>query len=98
MRISDWSSDVCSSDLHVLTVSTGQIHAFGTTRQAEQPTGIPAVDACLVLVQGFLLGQVALDDHLFAPVTVADIADTLHLLARGKRSEKRRVGMECVST
>src|SRR3546814_18461594 len=35
MRISDWSSDVCSSDLHQLTVETGRRHRRAPDHVAE---------------------------------------------------------------
>src|SRR3546814_4210096 len=65
MRISDWSSDVCSSDLT-------RVH------HAEQ-------DAARFRVQPV---EGALGEQL-----VSDPLD-----AKGRRSEERRVGKECVST
>ncbi|MCY1430984.1 hypothetical protein D9M71_469440 [compost metagenome] len=40
-----------------------------------------------MLVQGFLLGQVALDQHPLAPVAVQAIEHVLHLLARGEQHQ-----------
>ena len=46
------------------------------------------VDPRLVLVQGFLLGQVALDQDQLAPVSVQAVEHFLHLLARGKQHQR----------
>src|SRR3546814_13195553 len=94
MRISDWSSDVCSSDLHDArgTIGTGDEHLFEI-----------ALGALLVLAQKRVqiaghacrLGDTGLDA---ARVHAGD-ADrrTLHLQFLA-RSEERRVGKEGVST
>lgn len=68
-------------DHHVFAVSPGQVDTFGETRQAEQHTGVPTIDPRLVLVQGFLFRQVALDKHLLAPVAVKAVEHVLHLFA-----------------
>src|SRR3546814_14237143 len=68
MRISDWSSDVCSSDLQ---------EAGGTGYR-------PTLHLCLHAPD-------AEGPHL-----CADGEEPLH--PRGKRSEERRVGKECVCT
>src|SRR3546814_20313621 len=89
MRISDWSSDVCSSDL-VVEVA---VEADG-----QQVAALPDAAQLLVLDGGAKLeggdGGAGLD--------VPDLASAVgrggeHLLAGG-RSEERRVGKECVST
>src|SRR3546814_1427942 len=41
MRIGDWSSDVCSSDLHV--PGAGVTPAHGGSREAEGPAGMSAL-------------------------------------------------------
>src|SRR3546814_20778523 len=82
MRISDWSSDVCSSDLqraglaHITTgddrdVVAGVAVAVVADTERRSATGTPVVVVCGQ--RGVLGGQVA-------------------------RSEERRVGKECVST
>src|SRR3546814_19543736 len=95
MRISDWSSDVCSSDLLGLT---------GTK------VGCSAGDcgACTVLVDGEQLcacllscGQ-AEGRRVTTVEGLAGDADGRRLqqafLDHGARTEERRVGKECVST
>src|SRR3546814_11848856 len=90
MRISDWSSDVCSSDLEVAAVKAvrdGPIH------QEDLAVG----DAAATLPVGHRapepvgLTRLAHRD----PVHRDGAADATDLLSR---SEERRVGKECVST
>src|SRR3546814_9559597 len=84
MRISDWSSDVCSSDLaeHRFIGGNGQIAGI---ERAEGAAEAPAVDGG--------------DGRALEPAQAAEPAVGGALrLARGHRSEERRVGKECVST
>src|SRR3546814_985599 len=88
MRISDWSSDVCSSDL---TGRGGGVHAAAAPEQ-----GINVSSVLHDLFERERSHTESLGDEL-----QADIAP--HLYARInahdlKRSEERRVGKECVST
>src|SRR3546814_13174131 len=93
MRISDWSSDVCSSDLEraravalaVLLVAVDQVDVGGEIQ--------------------FTAAQLAQGEHhqsLHVPIGPADHAVALgeFRFQRGERqrSEERRVGKECVST
>src|SRR3546814_19671325 len=91
MRISDWSSDVCSSDLFVArffgdnNLIEGRLsHGDSARRRIETPAG-PLV--CAIDGQPDLAaaenGRRAF--AVFRPESVA-------------RSEERRVGKECVST
>src|SRR3546814_8598492 len=83
MRISDWSSDVCSSDLgtpHILLTLT--------------PGFIPTISFCvlyplLLLRQAWSEVKTGADDTMEVDHEVASIV---------RRSEERRVGKECVST
>src|SRR3546814_19709282 len=89
MRISDWSSDVCSSDL------CGSI---------EHKMGIKASSTCVMnfdAAEGTLVGE----PHsgmakMFTMMNVArlDVGIQGLGLAETARSEERRVGKECVST
>src|SRR3546814_15110092 len=97
MRISDWSSDVCSSDLSMteeraktlrlspMTAHNGTRHstAFTVSIEAREgvTTGISAHDRAHTIA-------VAID-----PDKTAD-----DIVSPGHRSEERRVGKECVST
>src|SRR3546814_13688591 len=90
MRISDWSSDVCSSDLVVITGAAGFLGQRLTTQllAAGQLTDrdgrIRAID------------QLVLADIVAAP----DPGDARVRVVTGDlgRSEGRRGGKECVST
>src|SRR3546814_15554281 len=93
MRISDWSSDVCSSDLghHLegLEVLDGDEAVVGV---ALVDGGVDGADGV-----GLALGH----DDLAEPLGVGHLADGLGLalgLEDLLRSEERRVGKECVST
>src|SRR3546814_7131463 len=86
MRISDWSSDVCSSDLHQMLDQFLQLamrrrgieRHVGRARQRDAPLG-------------FARG-------MFRPF-IGEQDDRLGEVERGEfRSEERRVGKECVST
>src|SRR3546814_16838105 len=90
MRISDWSSDVCSSDLYGTKVFVRELATFERAPDAVEATeamlaealfGVhPAAEAVLATRDGTSLGF-ALFFHNFST-----------------RSEERRVGKECVST
>src|SRR3546814_19608987 len=84
MRISDWSSDVCSSDLVALEAEAVEGHARGRADDVgDVGAGHSAVvDAAVGEGEG-LVGAADDGDH-----------DDL----TGRRSEERRVGKECVST
>src|SRR3546814_14917704 len=88
MRISDWSSDVCSSDLE----------AFEERHAARILAAFPC--ASLLRFGGEAVGI----DHGHAMLALADTAPGIADLTKGQpalrgiRSEERRVGKECVST
>src|SRR3546814_12216243 len=93
MRISDWSSDVCSSDL--LRVSRRYLIADGVDRV--EIGGLPA-DA-LVLVDGH--AQPVSEGISAAEAGSLVIEAAAPFLAPSvvvEGSEERRVGKECVST
>src|SRR5205814_3160869 len=92
--LSDWSSDVCSSDLEATEPDTAAISP-GTALTV-------AIDACHLLGTGVWLGGlVALGALLRAASRDADADDRAHavITARrfSRRSEERRVGKECRS-
>src|SRR3546814_13483772 len=82
MRISDWSSDVCSSDLHAAVERGGQhLDRAHADDLREQRRARPEL---AVGRQGIEQGR-----PLAADREGMDVVD---------RSEERRVGKECVST
>src|SRR3546814_12409906 len=98
MRISDWSSDVCSSDL-ALRLHSGvlqQSSALGTRkdfegrdrRSIERPVNLPRQSA-----QAWI-GRVDGPQHVAARIAI--LLDLPQKAAT--RSEERRVGKECVRT
>src|SRR3546814_16667494 len=93
MRISDWSSDVCSSDLFGdLAPAVGQ-----RQRQAELSGG----DGIDMLGRVALLEQQAMRFQYHGVVDVFQAVPVVTLKAGADaelRSEERRVGKECVST
>src|SRR3546814_15122898 len=95
MRISDWSSDVCSSDLVQevdLAVASGQIHALIGPNGAGKTTTFNLISG-LYLPDG---GTVRLNGRDIGGLPAHPI--TRRGLARSFRSEERRVGTESVST
>src|SRR3546814_18934713 len=88
MRISDWSSDVCSSDLAL---------AHRSRRHVEHPVEALARGEAEALLHLDLRLQVAQREvELFNRVERHIGADVA--VAVAVRSEERRVGTECVST
>src|SRR3546814_12895467 len=93
MRISDWSSDVCSSDLSHFPVCDGSLNnVLGIVRTKD-------------LLTAFLVNEkINLKKSLHEPVYIPENMESLLVLETFKktgvhmRSEERRVGKECVST
>src|SRR3546814_14508459 len=92
MRISDWSSDVCSSDLLFDRLNVLRLHALAVF--AQHDGGRHALH---------LPHRRSGDGHLLPDFVIAGVA----FVARAcwpttctisPRSEERRVGKECVST
>src|SRR3546814_17228458 len=91
MRISDWSSDVCSSDLHIAPASAPQ-----RTVYLEKPAVAGQKTVFSVTYELTLLAQYhAIDPARVQPAT---ITPALAPLVAERRSEERRLGKECVNT
>src|SRR3546814_10731180 len=90
MRISDWSSDVCSSDLKLRVTGAGKLvrlqQVFGGRRGRQQDC------------QGEREGEGAAAHARFLWIKRRRPARAPRRRGRGFRSEERRVGKECVST
>src|SRR3546814_14546913 len=108
MRISDWSSDVCSSDLE-----KGFYHCFGcgahgdAIRWMTDQRGLPFMEAVKELAAGAGMEVPAPDPHAAkraeqaAPLrdVMSAAQDWFVAQLQGiERSEERRVGKEWVST
>src|SRR3546814_17456284 len=104
MRISDWSSDVCSSDLEAAgnhlhggrELADLRAHAHGDAAAADQGGGESEADAELLEDDG---DGVLVLRHRDGELTASEEAGCLAGDSRKVgRSEERRVGKECVST
>src|SRR3546814_12520019 len=84
MRISDWSSDVCSSDLLALSILDDPAEA----EEAAQDALVAAINA-LDTYRG---------DSAFTTWLYAITLNVCRTRLRKHRSEERRVGKESVST
>src|SRR3546814_17516569 len=90
MRISDWSSDVCSSDL----IAHEAVALFDRV-DFLQPQSISELSALLRHWQRDL--DAAINNAALSQTLDANIRATRGRLVFGLRSEERRVGKECVS-
>src|SRR3546814_13482133 len=100
MRISDWSSDVCSSDLYerALTrerIMAGLAAAKRRGRQGGRPPTIAAEKMQLIVAALSNGASKASVSRTFS-MPRSTLTDTVERI--GWRSEERRVGKECVST
>src|SRR3546814_5058986 len=100
MRISDWSSDVCSSDL---ATAAGLSHArtcseyVGSGRRRQLGLRAPSEELGQERRRQGTVGNLRHDSLGPAVVDVLAV-DGVDLEAKALRSEERRVGKECVST
>src|SRR3546814_19870467 len=94
MRISDWSSDVCSSDL-LLPLVRLQTSRGGEAVLVQAGEALPPVLADRVLLEQVLLN---LTRNAFDAMTHLPPAARRVLIPTEARSEERRVGQEWVST
>src|SRR3546814_13199948 len=88
MRISDWSSDVCSSDLAEDRISAPEVKRNGQWQATTWEDALQFAGETLKKAPGSELGI------LLHPATSNEEGDLLMRL----RSAERRVGKECVST
>src|SRR3546814_1599562 len=87
MRISDWSSDVCSSDLLKLRI--------GSVKSTQKITKAKQMVAAAKLRKAQAAAEAARPYSSRLEAVVASLASKI---AGGSRSEERRVGKECVGT
>src|SRR3546814_20209829 len=110
MRISDWSSDVCSSDLRMLRVGVKRIEARAVAVLGENLTA-PDDPVAHVEAQLRRCGQVVIRAHAGArsdshqvivhdgcKTTPGKIRGLWRVADQGIRTEERRVGKEGGST
>src|SRR3546814_16514353 len=94
MRISDWSSDVCSSDLHYDTMTKRLAQGLAGDVAAvialmERNPELQARREIFQMARSAMQLQLTFTEGMALP----HLAPT-----RVRRSEERRVGKECVST
>src|SRR3546814_14723126 len=89
MRISDWSSDVCSSDL-LTAVENARDYCWAFTNSIRGGLTLYFPDGRYCLSGGIEFAR--------SYFTVAVQSDQVWLESFRTRSEERRVGKECVST
>src|SRR3546814_12537567 len=90
MRISDWSSDVCSSDLRRIIESMAQRLGLPMSKvvcSIERHANTSAASVPLAFDEAVRDGRIK-PGHLVL----------MEAIGGGLRSEERRVGKECVST
>src|SRR3546814_16652881 len=95
MRISDWSSDVCSSDLSKIL----PVAAHAESGSADRSTKIEGEDLAAFVAPELQRHQ--RQQHGFASPCRADdeaVTDIADMKGKAERSEERRVGKECVGT
>src|SRR3546814_13910272 len=96
MRISDWSSDVCSSDLlqggSMIEYLGANISTSGPGRSNDH--GYPVTEPDGAAAGLFFINT--LFQFLLGPAEFT--ASVNHAFRAAPRSEERRVGKECVST
>src|SRR3546814_13206670 len=91
MRISDWSSDVCSSDLLLYARLVATVQRRSGLRSFDRAAVERVIEHCSRLVSDTrkVTARVGL---------IADVMREADQVGRDRRSEERRVGKECVST
>src|SRR3546814_5562577 len=107
MRISDWSSDVCSSDLSVIVMSAldvgaeerGHPELLGDALHSDDLIDglVHVVDPPLLVVQVDAGDRAGVERSLHA-WQHREVLEEHVLVEPAERSEERRVGKACVST
>src|SRR3546814_3883511 len=95
MRISDWSSEVCSSDLRNMDLNASD-QALIDGAQDRWETSVAGFEDALK-VQAGVVGNIDGARTAMSNIVGASQSATGALQA-AQRSEERRVGKECVST
>src|SRR3546814_16404429 len=97
MRISDWSSDVCSSDLGRNDMRIAQEEIFGPVLTVVPYSGKDADAVALANDSIYGLGGAVMSASTSRGFNVARQIRAGHVNVSG-RTEESRVGKECVST
>src|SRR3546814_17497424 len=100
MRISDWSSDVCSSDLPKASDDRVFVTAFSVSVEMAGKTCAGAASAAATCVGGDVVAAQAESRPsaaMKAGKRINKVSESICRLEALSRSEERRVGKECVS-
>src|SRR3546814_12679466 len=97
MRISDWSSDVCSSDLQYMykMLLSGDLEQFYEIDPKDSWMLAAAEKNLPIVVPGW---EDSTMGNIFASYCVKQELNPSTVKSGIERSEERRVGKECVST
>src|SRR3546814_11583740 len=95
MRISDWSSDVCSSDL---CTETKKFRLRAIAGPAETPAHLLAHDQNRTSRTRTLKAHTTIKPQASSSMHTKQVQQPGYRRASSFRSEERRVGKECVST
>src|SRR3546814_13828820 len=108
MRISDWSSDVCSSDLADIALRGGRIAAIGKAGNPDIQPGVEIIigpGTEIIAGEGKIVTAGGVDPHIhfIRPQQIVEaIASGVTTMVGGgtgpARPGERRVGIGCVST
>src|SRR3546814_10836115 len=94
MRISDWSSDVCSSDLRLLPDTwQGRATLLAKATHADLKQWLFGQLTTMGIIGAFVFVGL-----MIVGVKLAPLLALISALCNFVRSEERRVGKECVST
>src|SRR3546814_16197723 len=94
MRISYWSSDVCSSDLHLVGVTTMTLNQVSLLRR----TGALAQNVNYAVKLDYVLPLIKDLTHQTRTAKHKGIKELVQTYGKSVRTEERRVGQEFVST
>src|SRR3546814_14225634 len=97
MRISDWSSDVCSSDLYVDSTDWKRVVPCAPAKPATASCRPITTHRETIDVAGTDAVALTVEDAAWGPILEHE-SDGSSLALRWTRSEERRVGKVCVST
>src|SRR3546814_20682366 len=97
MRISDWSSDVCSSDLLKEVIKTGGFLVAPLELEAVLVTHPAVAEACVIAAPDARLGEVGVAAVQLRPGACCTEAELIEL-CRARQSGRASCRQGCVST
>src|SRR3546814_10989943 len=98
MRISDWSSDVCSSDLLAVVIDNSVLSYPGIDPFRRVADAYPQAASVVINPKTIVVQMLAGNRRDLNQATNQTTRRAPTAIAHAHRSEARRVGKECVST